>query len=311
MRFSFDTTTLLRRSGRVGFALVMVAFACSPIVLGDRETTDSVSTEPDAGLSDAQGGKGGSSADAATTDARSDAADATNDGSSEILPEPGAILWSSDHESGDLSDWERGGTAQGGVYYCGTGNGEVLDVTGRGGSRALAMQIETTPVDTSHGARAYRRVEAAPAFYRAWFRLKEAHSVPEWWAIFLFHARKPSLSLEDYTSLWDVRIVRNTSGEMTLQFFDHAGQTTTSSAVARVEAERWFELRAFLDYRPPDATRLIIWLDGQQVFDMTKLQTALETNVFWIVGNGASILDPALSTVYIDDAAILGVRSGG
>jgi hypothetical protein len=98
---------------------------------------------------------------------------------------------------------------------------------------------------------------------------------------------------------------------MTLQFFNHAGQTTTSSAVARVEAERWFELRAFLDYRPPDATRLIIWLDGQQVFDMTKLQTALETNVFWIVGNGASILDPALSTVYVDDAAILGVRSGG
>jgi hypothetical protein len=226
-------------------------------------------------------------------------------------PARGQIVWSTDHETGDLADWERGGESQGGQYYWSSGAGRVIAGAGRGGSRALEMVIDTAGDAPSHGARVYRRIEPAPAFYSAWFLLEEAHAVSDWWAIFLFHARDDSLSLDNYRSLWDVRVSSNAEGRMALQFFDHdTGRAMTADASAVVPAGRWFQIEAFLDYRPPDATTIQIRLDGVFVLEMTGLRTATEKNVFWVVGNGGSGLAPSRSTVLIDDAAITAARPG-
>jgi hypothetical protein len=37
---------------------------------------------------------------------------------------------------------------------------------------------------------------------------------------------------------------------------------------------------------------------------MKELHTAIQSNVFWCIGNGAARLDPADSTLDMDDAAI-------
>jgi hypothetical protein len=222
------------------------------------------------------------------------------------LPAPAELVWSTDHEAGTIDDWLRGGTFYGGQYEWGDVSLDVAEVAGRNGGLGVALTIDTSfRGEPSQGVRLYRRSEDAPAYYTAWFRLEEAHTVSDWWSISLFHARDETLSLETDVSLWDVRVVDTPAGDLALQFFDHDTlQAVTADARGSVTPGSWFELSVYLDYRPPESTRLAVLLDGVVLFDMKNLHTLLETNVFWAVGNGANGLDPSQSTLHLDDASI-------
>ena len=221
------------------------------------------------------------------------------------LEPPGELVWSTDHEVGDFSDWKRGGDFYGGQYEWGKVNSYVDIGVGRNGSNGVVADIVVPADAPSAGARLYRRIEAGPAYYSAWFRLEDAHKALDWWSIFVFDARDDSLSTDSDVSMWDVRIVNTPDGGMTLQFFDHdTMQGTVVAGQGLIESRKWFELEAYLDYRPPDATRVQILLNGSVLFDMKNLHTAAANNVFWSIGNGARSLDSADSTLDIDDAAI-------
>jgi hypothetical protein len=267
------------RSEALCLCLVLATAACdSQIVLGDSELG-----LPIAGASGKPSGDVGS------------------------IAGPGKLVWSTDHEVGDFGDWQRGGTLWGGEYQWGNADGYVDLGVGRQGSNGVVANIDSVPRgDTSSGVRMYRRIEPGPAYYRCWFRLEEAHRVADWWSIFLFHATDENVDLDNDVSLWDVRVVDTPSGEMALQFFDHdVMQGLLSPGSGLIQPQKWFELSAYLDYRPPNDTRLVVWLDGAQLFDMMALHTAAHSTVLWSVGNGASQLDPEESTLYLDDAAVL------
>jgi hypothetical protein len=266
---------------------------CEPrIVLGDSENA-----LPGAGGAAGSPGVAGSAAVAGS------ASSPPND----VLPEPGALVWSTDHEDGSINDWLRGGTFYGGEYHWGDVSFDVVEPAGRGGGLGLAIRIDTAfQGEPSQGVRLFRRMEEGPAFYTAWFRLDEPHMVSDWWSIALFHARDDTLDLATDVSLWDVRVVDTPSGEMALQFFDlETMQGTPPDARAIVVPGEWFELSVYLDYRPPDATRLAVLRDGVVLFDMKDLvTTTLLPHVFWAVGNGANGLSPTESTLALDDASI-------
>jgi hypothetical protein len=228
------------------------------------------------------------------------------DSEAALLAPPGELVWSTDHEVGDFSDWQRGGDFYGGEYEWGDVNGYVDIGAGRDGSNGVVADINTAArSEPSEGVRMYRRIETGPAYYSCWFRLEDAHKVSDWWSIFLFHSRDDSLSLDNDVSLWDVRVVDVPNGDMQLQFFDHdVMQGTLAGRPARIAPGDWFEIKAYLDYRPPNATRVVVWLDDTQLFDMKNLHTSAQANVFWSVGNGAAGLDPPDSTLDLDDAAI-------
>lgn len=269
----------MSRSGALCLGLVLATAACdSQIVLGDSEL----------GLPLA-GAPGKSNSDVGP-----------------ILG-PGQLVWSTDHEVGDFSDWERGGTLSGGEYDWGGADGYVDAGVGRNESNGVVANIDSVPRnDTSSGVRMYRRIEPTPAYYRCWFRLEEAHSVADWWSIFLFHATDENIDPAHEVWLWDLRVVDLPSGEMALQFFDHdVMQGRLSPGSGLIQPQKWFELSAYLDYRPPNDTRLVVWLDGAQLFDMKALHTAAHSIVLWSVGNGASQLAPEEGTLYLDDAAVL------
>ncbi len=275
--------------GRRAFYLVALLSlgGCEPrIVLGDRE-----SPLP------AAGGTAGSAG----------AAGSAGEPPSDALPLPGELVWSTDHEAGSIDDWLLGGSFYGGEYHWGDVSFDVVESAARNAGLGLAISIDTAfQGEPSQGVRLYRRMEDAPAFYSSWFRLEEAHTVSDWWSIALFHARNATLSLENDVSLWDVRVVDLPSGQMALQFFDHETlQPTTTDARGIVEQGAWFELSVYLDYRPPDATRLAVLRDGAVLLDMKDLHTSvLEPNVFWAVGNGANGLSPTQSALSLDDASI-------
>jgi hypothetical protein len=298
------------RASALGFAVVLSASGCgNEIVLGD--STLALPANPGA-AGRVGGGVGGMSGAGGSTSG-SDASGGANAGTPPNMPDTpipavGELVWSTDYEVGDWSDWERGGMFYGGEYEWGDVNAYVDIGVGRDRSNGAVIDINTNARgETSSGGRLYRRIEAGPAYYRAWFRLEDAHSVSDWWSIFLFHSRDDSLSLDNDVSLWDVRVVDapGGSGGMALQFFDHdVMQGTLAGRQGNIVENGWFELEAYLDYRPPNATRLALWLNGTQLFDMKGLHTAAQANVFWSIGNGAAKLDPADSTLDLDDAAI-------
>jgi hypothetical protein len=225
---------------------------------------------------------------------------------SDVVRAPGTLLWSADHEQGELEEWQEGGDYYGGEYEWGSGSVSVGEGAGHNGSRGLVTYIDTDYRDEpSQGVRLYRRIEDAPAYYSVWLKLADRHSVNEWWSIFLFHARDSTQTLENDVSLWDVRVVEDDAGAMTLQFFDHdTMQGTIDPSAGRVQPGEWFELTAYVDYQPPSATRIRILHDGALLFDLKRLHTSLQENVFWALGNGADSLTPSESTIYLDDAAI-------
>ena len=286
-------------------ALVVAALllGCdSQIVLGDSESLLPVAS----GGSGVSAGSAGASP--SISGAGSSAAGAGGSGGLPAgdVPVPGQLVWSTDHESGDISDWEDGGNYYGGEYDWGDVAFGVDEGTGRNGSLGLSITINTGDrEEPSQGVRLYRRIADSPAFYTAWFRLEGAHTVEDWWSISLFHARDDTLSLENDVSLWDVRVVDMPGGEMALQFFDlDRMEGVTADARGYVQPGEWFELAFYLDYRPPDASRIVVLRDGVLLFDVPALHTSLETNVFWALGNGAGHLSPAASTLYVDDASV-------
>lgn len=291
------------RSSALCLACLLGVSACGgEIVLGD--SLAALPGSSGTGAASGNGGaagRGGATGSAGTSPSLPDAP----------IPAAGELVWSTDHEVGDWSEWQQGGEFYGGEYEWGDVNAYVDIGVGRDGSNGVVADINTAArSEPSQGVRLYRRIEESGAYYSAWFRLEDAHSPSDWWSIFLFHARDDSLSLDNDVSLWDVRIVDSTEGDMALQFFDHDLMLgTVAGPTGVIEAGQWFEIRAFLDYRPPSETRLAIWLNGTQLFDMKELHTAVQSNVFWSIGNGAARLDPADSTLNMDDAAIRKART--
>jgi len=290
------------RSSAICVAVLLGTSACgNEIVLGD----SALPLPATAGIGSSGGTNSGAgmAGNAGTGASTGGSAASLPDGP---IPAPGEVVWATDHEVGDWSDWERGGAFYGGQYEWGDVNAYVDIGVGRDGSNGVVADINTDQRnEPSAGVRLYRRIDDGPAFYSAWFRLEDAHTVSDWWSIFLFHARDDSLSLDNDVSLWDVRVIDTPDGEMALQFFDHDRmQGTLAASGGRIQARRWFEIRAYLDYRPPSNTRLAVWLDDTLLFDMQALRTDVQTNVFWAVGNGAGKLDPADSTLDLDDAVI-------
>lgn len=279
------------------FACLLGASACGgDIVLGDSLPSAPASSGSAGRSGSPPGGSGGVSSSAG----------ASTGASNNPIPPAGELVWSGDHETGDWSDWQQGGAFYGGEYQWGDVSTYVGPGVGRDGSNGVVANIDTAArEEPSQGVRLYRRIEQTGAYYSAWFRLTGAHSVSDWWSIFLFHARDDSLSLDNDVSLWDVRVIDTPEGEMALQFFDHdVMQGSLAGPNGIVRAGEWFELRAYLDYRPTSGTRLAIWLDGTLLFDRKELHTAVQDNVFWCIGNGAARLEPPDSTLYMDDAAI-------
>lgn len=288
-------------------ACMLGASACGgEIVLGD-----SLAPLPGSASGTGSGAASGSAGTAPTAGGLSGSAGTSPALPDSAIPAQGELVWSTDHEVGDWSDWERGGTPSGGEYEWGDVNAYVDIGVGRDGSNGVVADINTAARgEPSQGVRLYRRIEEGGAYYSAWFRLEDAHTVTDWWSIFLFHARDDSLSLDNDVSLWDVRVVDTPAGDMALQFFDHdlmLGSLAGRTGI--IEAGEWFEIRAYLDYRPPSGTRLAIWLNQTLLFDMKELHTAVQNNVFWSIGNGAARLDPPDSTLNMDDAAIRKART--
>lgn len=304
------------RAWRAAWALLAVA-ACDPnVVIGKKFGVAAGGSEQLGGspavAGSASGGVGAVAGDVGVGGSAGDAGTSAISGAAGTVGEAGAggqpndgLLFSADHENGSLSQWDAGPDSDAGGYYADTAEELPSYSTDQAHSGDASAKVQ---IDTSSGAgvisRLYRRLSLdGAAYYSAWFYLVEDHTPASWWSIFLFRAVKER---NDSIDLWSVDLVRTADDKLTVAVYDHANSRTINIASnPPVRIGQWFQVQAYLQVAPGQPSQLTLWLDGTQFLKLDNTtMVPKDQPLYWVIGNGAAKLTPAVSTLFVDDAQI-------
>lgn len=226
-------------------------------------------------------------------------------------PEAPRLLWSSRFDDGDFSEWPPLSPQIPADLSWGGGSISIEATAGREASAGVAFTIDTCVDAPSHGSRLYREVEGDPAYYSAWFRVADAHLDDSWWTVMVFQGRDESYSIESVAYYWDIRLSAQPDDMIALELYDTDADTTFAAPPGHeLRPGEWFHLEVRLDYVPPSSTHLDVYLNGAKIYDQSNLLGGPTGHLLWGIGNGADALDPEVSTVYVDDAAVSWARVG-
>lgn len=234
-----------------------------------------------------------------------------------FVPQPSsmAVLWQTDHESGDLLDWERatGWRVCGGDFSSGGASIGITDEVARSGAYSMELRIED--VDGDQGARMFRgRCEAEGRqglYYSAWLYFPRAYVTEAgWWNVWQWKSQGPE---DDESRVQWVLDVRGDGRSMYFRLRDKVGEGTRwydQTSPLPIPLREWVHIEAF--YRPDaEAGTVIAWQDGREIFRFSHLPTKRPGgNTYWSVNNYTSGIRPDPATIYVDDAAISTQRLG-
>jgi hypothetical protein len=226
-------------------------------------------------------------------------------------PETPRVLWSASFDGGDISEWAPLSSEVPADLSWGGGSRSLEATAGRAASGGIAFTIDTTVDSPSHGSRVYREVESEPAYYSAWFQARDAHVDVSWWTVMVFQGRDESYSPDTVAYFWDIRLSAQTGDMLALELYDTEADATFDAPLGHeIRPGEWFHLEVRLDYVPPSSTHLDVYLNGAKVYDQSDLLGGPTAHLLWGIGNGADALNPTVSTVYVDDAAVSWDRIG-
>jgi hypothetical protein len=237
------------------------------------------------------------------------------------------ILWWTNNESGDTSDWTAGGPLVGRIWS--SGPLDQLSAStdqARSGRYSLRASIVTgsgyatggPPMPPPPaGVLAIREANLpSEGYYSAWYYIPEAvfPSLSSFWLVFKFRSRTTPTDPSTVVELWDIDLGSLSpgapGGQLALDLYRHS----PSLSVARqpriamppaVPTGRWFQIEAFYRSATDTTGALTVWQDGVMVFDIEGQGTAPSSYVEWSVGSVSGGLTPTpAATLYIDDAAV-------
>jgi hypothetical protein len=212
------------------------------------------------------------------------------------------FYWWTDHETGALDDWTRGGPGEGWTYAA--GGGAVTVGTGVARSGRYALVSTGGAAGTTSAGQATRRGPGAAAYYGAWLYLPAPALPATYWVFFSFHTRTPA---GNDTALWDLKLADAGAGTLGLQLLHHDTGNLTPISMPAAPLGRWFQVQAFFAPALDDTGALRVWLDGTLAFDFagpTINAGASGADVTWTLGTITDGLTPAPATLYADDAFI-------
>jgi hypothetical protein len=223
-------------------------------------------------------------------------------------PAPGGrVLWSADHETGDLSQWSAGDG--GGVFNSGTGEVRPSQTVARTGRFSVALSIRDAS-GQPQAARIFRWAEnPLEAYYSAWLLFPERFQTGLWWDVFQF--KSPDEAGQSQPT-WVLNVGNRPDGEMVFYLWDALNRRSyqDGSRSTTVPVGRWVHVEAFYRRSTAEAGRIVVWQDGVKLFDRDGVRTAISERVQWSLANYTDWLAPSTATIYADDAVISTVRVG-
>jgi hypothetical protein len=239
---------------------------------------------------------------------------------SNVAPPPPTILWSADHEEGNMSDWyvnSGGNESNSGDAV--TGASRDVAHTGQWSAKATI----TTPPGA--GARLFRKARGNPdpsvyAYYSAWYYIPVKMISADFNNIFQFKSLD-SAGVSD--PFWDMKIRNRSNGNMylTLNWWcgltiegPHQGESgcrAYQQTLKDLPVGQWFHLEAYLRQSTAFTGQIIVWQDGVEIFNQNNVKTRYSTSENdWSINNYGDHVVPSPFTMYFDDAAISTARLG-
>jgi hypothetical protein len=225
--------------------------------------------------------------------------ESTGDGGA--TPNPDASIglpWSTGFEEG-FCDYMQ---PMGFCYRTGRSSFSLVTSPVHSGLYAAAFTVPGA-VDGGSQARCVEQgVFPAAAYYGAWYYVPASATNSGNWNLVHFQGGVPGQVLH---GLWDLSLVNLSDGGLHVALFDFLnGATPDTSAVPPIPIRQWFHVEVYFK-RAKDATgEISMWQDGVLAARLTNLATDNTDWGQWYVGNLATALAPALSTVYVDDVTI-------
>jgi hypothetical protein len=231
----------------------------------------------------------------------------------DLGPSP-EILWWSDHETGDFSDWLQGG--DGFVWSAEGGHIEVAAGIARSGTHAIRAGV-VSPTAGMQSAGIAMRTGGTPAraYYSAWYYVPAAATDTTYWLFFKFRSRRTATDSTTIVDVWDLDFLPAGGGTMRLSLYHHGSGAIAAGVIApiapaEIPIGRWFQIETLLSAAADETGQLTVWQDGMKVYDIAGKATMPSAYVEWSVGGITEMIDPGGATLYVDDAAISTERLG-
>jgi hypothetical protein len=239
------------------------------------------------------------------------------------VPEAG-ILWSADHETGDLSQWDDVAISSTAEAYPSTGYAHS-------GRYSVALAVRNAiGADESPGVRMTKTTISTSntlpdeGYYSVWYYFPQAVQPDEWWNIFqwkrVWVRDKKTWSDPVYT----INVADRPDGSMYLYLYSQVGEDggygtpgvgSRADSAIDLPTNRWVHLECYYRWSLAPDGRIACWQDGLKIWDVTGLITDYDYGDVpyprqWSVNNYTNATDPPTHTLYIDDAAISTERIG-
>lgn len=183
----------------------------------------------------------------------------------------------------------------------------VTSPTPHSGSFAAAFSVVGDGEVPESQTRCYRQgVLPSKAFYGAWYYIPATATNDGNWNLLHFRGSDEVSGVTH--GLWDVSLWNSPGpgGKLLTRVLNLMPRPGSSAAALghEVPIGRWFHLVFYLN-RSKDATgEVALYQDGVRVVEFKNLRTDDSNWGQWYVGNLATMLSPAESTLYVDDVSI-------
>jgi hypothetical protein len=193
------------------------------------------------------------------------------------------VLWATDHETGDLSDWYAP-PAPGGGLFPDPSNSPVEIADGPAHSGSHSLKFTDMAASDTFGPGVYRELVAPPdAYYSVWYFIPRQYTTHSQWTITKFRSRSdddPSVISHGH----DLDLRTLPGGQVVLYVFSHDPaylQAPLADPPAFVPVETWFQIEVLYRPRTDETGKLLVWLDDRLVYDLENRRTSGSDDVLW------------------------------
>jgi len=242
-----------------------------------------------------------------------------------FAPEATTVVWSADHETGDLSQWYSNNpyTVVADSGYCYRPSNGVSTEQAHSGQYAIKTTLYSRETwwEKDSGCRTFRKPEAHSVqtlYYSAWFYMPEPVTVGTFWNVLQF---KWELDNESEVA-WKIEI-RNYQGSMYPVLFwkgliegprqgdGLSGQWYAPDPMVPIQAAQWFHLEVGLRQSEGYDGQIAVWLNDELIFNEDNVRTTPPGgHLAFSVNNYGRGISPYPNYLYIDDVAVSTDRVG-
>jgi hypothetical protein len=248
-----------------------------------------------------------------------------------MLAHPATIAWHAGMERGTVEEWSS--HEGGGIFFSGLSKAEAVLGHAHSGRYALRAEI-STPSSPASGVRALRWAEPRrlrQAYFGVWlfvpvsYELTGSSGTGRFWNVLQFKSRTADGTRND--PVWALYATPDGRGHLYLRAGWGWGGTTLAGPTPTADVSgkwfepvrrtpipigRWFHLQVLLRQSRAFDGRLVVWQDGQRLFDFDHVRTSYNNCNYdawcsddeWGVNLYSDGMRPSPAVLYMDDATI-------